>query len=158
MAPARPIRDLTCDDSFRAAAGKILWTRFDEMMSFTDVAVAGEDPEGVHDMRVASRRLRAALELFQPIFPRRELRPLLREVKGLADALGGVRDLDVMLERLTSDQKGRPQAQREVLQEMVTELHRRRDDARGTLIGLLDRMREEDFPRRFLSFVARETT
>jgi len=81
VAPARPVRGLTCDDSYRDAAGKISWTRFDEMMGFAETALEGRDPEGIHDMRVASRRLRAALEVFQDVFPRKRLRPLLDEVK-----------------------------------------------------------------------------
>ena len=51
-------------------------------------------------MRVASRRLRAVLEIYAPCFPRELFKPLLREVKELADALGARRDPDVLLDRL----------------------------------------------------------
>jgi CHAD domain-containing protein len=51
-------------------------------------------------MRVASRRLRAALEVFAPCFDRHEHKDLLREVKRLADALGRRRDPDVEIEGL----------------------------------------------------------
>lgn len=158
MASARKVPGLSCDDSFRSAAGKIIWTRFDEMMSFSTAALEGKDPEGVHDMRVASRRLRAALELFRDAFPQRELRPMLREVKRLADALGGVRDLDVLLERLAADRAGRPPSQRLVLQELAEDLERQRLMARGALQATIDDLHRDDFPRLFLSMVARETT
>ena len=46
-------------------------------------------------MRVATRRLRAVLEIYEPCFPRKELRGVLRDVKALADALGERRDPDV---------------------------------------------------------------
>src|SRR3954451_25006319 len=121
MASARPIRDLSCDQSFRTGAGKVLWTRFEEMMSYQDVALAGTDIEGVHDMRVASRRLRAAIELFRDAFPRKRLQPLLRDVKNLADALGDVRDTDVLIARLRKDMKGRPGSQRLVLSETIAD-------------------------------------
>ncbi|MBV9278754.1 MAG: CHAD domain-containing protein [Chloroflexi bacterium] len=158
MAPARPVRGLTCEESFRTAAGKIIWTRFEEMMAFREAALAGEDPEGVHDMRVASRRLRAAIELFHDVFPRRRLRPMLRSVKDLADALGQVRDLDVMLERLQADRAGRPAGQRLVLTDMVADLERKRREARRALVETVETLEREDFPRRFVALVARETT
>ncbi|GAC1455848.1 MAG: hypothetical protein PVSMB1_05420 [Gemmatimonadaceae bacterium] len=156
MAPPRPIRDLNCGESFREAAGKILWTRFEEMMSFRDTALAGEDIEGVHDMRVASRRLRAALEIFQDVFPRGKWNSMERYVKALADALGEVRDLDVMIERLTKDMKGRPQTQRLVLTEMVAELEARRGSARQGLLDTFEELDEDNFSRTFLTTVAQE--
>jgi CHAD domain-containing protein len=60
-----------------------------------------EDIERVHDMRVATRRLRAALEIFRPCFPRRKYKAALSEVKALADALGERRDRDVTIAALS---------------------------------------------------------
>jgi CHAD domain-containing protein len=157
MAPARPIPDLSCDDSFRNAAGKTIWTRFEEMMSFREPALDGRDPEGVHDMRVGSRRLRAAVELYRDVFPQRRLRPMLIEVKRIADVLGGVRDLDVMLENLRSDMKGRPLAQKMALRALISDMEEQRAEARQALKALVHELSEDDFGRRFLSFVARET-
>ena len=51
-------------------------------------------------MRVATRRLRAAMEIFAPCFPRKRHRRALREVKAIADALGERRDRDVAIEAL----------------------------------------------------------
>jgi CHAD domain-containing protein len=158
MASARKVRGLTADEPFRTAAGKILWTRFEEMMSFTDVALEGKDIEGVHDMRVGSRRLRAALEMFRDVFPRSEYRPMLRDVKRLADVLGRVRDLDVMIDGLIRDLKGRPPAQRLVLNELRTEMLERREEARTNLFATMEEFERTDFARRFLSFVALGTT
>ena len=59
-----------------------------------------DDVERVHDMRVATRRLRAALEVFEPCFPRKRHRKALKKVKALADALGERRDRDVEIELL----------------------------------------------------------
>jgi CHAD domain-containing protein len=128
------------------------------MMSFTDVALEGKDIEGVHDMRVGSRRLRAALEIFRDAFPRRQLKPMLRDVKRLADALGEVRDLDVMLDRLQADIAGRSPSQRLVLKEMMQEMRAQREGARDALKETIDDLERSDFPRRFLVFVAKATT
>lgn len=156
MAPARPVPDLSCDETFRSAAGKVIWTRFEEMMSFRDAAIAGTDIEGVHDMRVASRRLRAAIELFHDVFPRKRLRPLLASVKDIADALGEVRDTDVLIDRLRKDTKGRPPSQRLVLGEVIAELEARRGGAREELAQTLAGLENDLFSRRFLSVVAQE--
>lgn len=126
-------------------------------MSFRAIALKGKDIEGVHDMRVASRRLRAAIELFRDVFPRGRLRPLLSDVKRLADTLGEVRDLDVMIDRLESDRQGRPQAQQLVLTELMAELRQQRGRARHDLITTAGELESSDFNRRFLSFIAQET-
>ena len=55
---------------------------------------AGIDPEGVHQMRVALRRLRSALVLFRPFVPAEQYDWLNAEVKWLADSLGEARDWD----------------------------------------------------------------
>jgi CHAD domain-containing protein len=51
-------------------------------------------------MRVATRRLRAAMEVFEACFPRKRHRKALKRVKELADALGERRDRDVSIELL----------------------------------------------------------
>ncbi len=61
----------------------------------------GEDPEELHDMRVATRRMRAAMGIFKPALPSRFL-TLRDELKWIAGALGTVRDLDVQLAWLAS--------------------------------------------------------
>ncbi|MGI8968349.1 MAG: CHAD domain-containing protein [Chloroflexota bacterium] len=156
MAPARPVRDLHCDDEFRVAAGKIIWSRCHDMLSFWESAKRGKDADAIHDMRVASRRLRAALEVFRDAFPARRLKPLLDEVKALADALGAVRDLDVQLERLNSDLAGRPSEQQAALQALIADLAVERGEARRRLKSTLSAAESSDFSRRFLSFVAQE--
>ena len=61
----------------------------------------GEDPEELHDMRVATRRLRAALSLFEGVLPVRA-QVFRAELGWLARLLGAVRDLDVQLENLAA--------------------------------------------------------
>jgi triphosphatase len=58
-----------------------------------------EQPEHVHQMRVATRRLRAALRLFSDVLPP-QARSLSAELKWIAGQLGTVRDLDVQIQRL----------------------------------------------------------
>jgi CHAD domain-containing protein len=71
-----------------------------------------EDIEPLHDMRVASRRLRAALEVFRPCFPRKRYKRALKMVKALADALGERRDRDVSIAFLAGFLEDAPAADR----------------------------------------------
>ena len=66
----------------------------------------GEDPEELHDMRVATRRLRAALALFSGVLPVRA-QSFREELGWLGRLLGAVRDLDVQLEGLADAQPAR---------------------------------------------------
>ncbi|HVW17594.1 MAG TPA: CHAD domain-containing protein, partial [Solirubrobacteraceae bacterium] len=68
-----------------------------ELAELAEGVLDTDDVERVHDMRVATRRLRAALEVFEPCFPPKPYAAALREVKRLADALGARRDPDVHL-------------------------------------------------------------
>jgi CHAD domain-containing protein len=66
-----------------------------------DGAVRRDEPDAVHDMRVAIRRLRSTLRTFRPLWDRDRGRKVRDELKWLADELGAVRDGEVMLARLT---------------------------------------------------------
>jgi CHAD domain-containing protein len=100
MAKAKPIRGLAPDTHFRDAAAAAVSVRATEVFAFGDAALDVSEIEGVHDMRVATRRLRAALEVFAPCFPSKPHAAVLKEVKELADRLGDRRDPDVALEEL----------------------------------------------------------
>jgi len=83
--------------SIGEVAFAILRRNFASFLSHEPGARIGEDPEELHEMRVASRRLRAAMRLFADFLPARAERAR-RKLGWVADALGRVRDLDVQLE------------------------------------------------------------
>lgn len=86
--------------TFREYGFQAVGERLAVMLSHADGVRQAEDIEALHDMRVASRRLRAALSLFCDAFPTRPFRRFDAEVKAITDALGEARDLDVMIETL----------------------------------------------------------
>ena len=100
MAKARPIPGLDGAASFREAAALTVETRSAEVFEQAEGVLDTGDIERVHDMRVATRRLRAAMEIFAACFPKKEFKRALRDVKALADALGSRRDPDVHIEEL----------------------------------------------------------
>src|SRR5881396_4270900 len=98
MAKARAIDGLVAEEPYAAAAAKIIAVRAREVADHSHDVLEVTEIERVHDMRVATRRLRAALEIFEPCFPSRLLKPALKDVKRLADALGERRDRDVAID------------------------------------------------------------
>jgi CHAD domain-containing protein len=159
VAKAREIYGLSCDETFPSAAGKILWTRFEELMSFRDQimepASSIEAVDAVHDMRVASRRLRASLEAFVDIFPNGQYKRMLGAIKRLADSLGGIRDIDVLSQRLRDSRTGKTQAQRLALNVMIARIEEGRPAARARLESTILALERSDFRRRFALFVDR---
>jgi CHAD domain-containing protein len=88
------------DMTFAEAAAETVRVRAQEVFDHAENVLDVTDIERVHAMRVATRRLRAVLEIFAPAFPRSRHRVVLREVKALADTLGERRDPDVHLQAL----------------------------------------------------------
>src|SRR3954470_7332498 len=101
MAKARDIPQLADAQTFRAAAAMAVQVRAEEVFEHAVGVLDVTDIERVHAMRVATRRLRAVMEIFAPAFPRKQHREILKEVKALADALGERRDRDVAIESMT---------------------------------------------------------
>lgn len=112
MAKARPIPGLGRDIPLRAAAARTIEVRSAEVFEFEQGVLDTADIERVHDMRVATRRLRAALEAFRQCFSSPDFKPALREVKDLADALGARRDPDVALAAIETIAQRLPDAAR----------------------------------------------
>ncbi len=84
------------------------------------------DVEAVHDMRVAIRRLRVALSNFAFCLPRQDRRRLLDQLEHLADALGGVRDFDVLIESLEHARQTRPATDHPAINSSIRRLRARR--------------------------------
>lgn len=88
------------DVAFRDAMHSLIAERWQDVWKAMPAAIEGANSEGVHDVRVASRRLRAAMDVAAPAFPKGWYKPLHRSAKEITGSLGEVRDRDVILERL----------------------------------------------------------
>lgn len=100
MAKAQEIEVLDCHGNALEAAMQVLRLRFAEIGDLRGAALDFSDIEGVHAMRVATRRLRSALNDFAPLMDKRPLKRVRKNLKRLADALGAVRDEDVAIAAL----------------------------------------------------------
>jgi CHAD domain-containing protein len=122
VARPRDVPGIECDESFALAAARVVEVRAAEVFEHSQGVLGIDDIEPVHDMRVATRRLRAALEMFRPCFPRKRYRAALKPLKALADALGERRDRDVSIEFLQAFLEEAPAADRGRLEILIARL------------------------------------
>jgi len=101
------------DDTMALAAVKVLRLHFNKMLAHEKGTRLGDDPEELHDMRVATRRMRMALRIFAPYLDTQEVHPALKGLRRTGRRLGVVRDLDVFkgkavkyVERLPQRRRG----------------------------------------------------
>jgi CHAD domain-containing protein len=119
MAKAKTIPVIDCEAAAAEAIRVVLVTRLEEMSALRDHALDWSDPEGVHDMRVSSRRLRGALRDFAPYLHKHGLSATLKEIRKIADALGDVRDQDVAIIGLQKLETGAPVEAAAMLERLV---------------------------------------
>lgn len=120
-------------------AHSIVNAQLSSMLESEPIARAGEDIEGVHQMRVATRRLRAALRVFGDVLPG-DSDVIRAELKWLADALGAVRDLDIQIDAVRAGAES-IEASAEALPPVLAWFEARHVAARAHLLETLDSAR-----------------
>jgi CHAD domain-containing protein len=154
MARARPVPGFAESASFREAAIRTVQVRTEEVFEHRDNVLDMSDIERVHDMRVATRRLRAAMEIFAPCFPKKQFRGLLREVKVLADALGARRDADVAIAGMERVVAELPVGDRAGVNHLLAELRAEQQDANDALAEMLSQIESNRLHERLLALAA----
>jgi CHAD domain-containing protein len=137
MAKARAIEGLAADEPYADAAAKIVAVRAREVADHSHDVLDATDIERVHDMRVATRRLRAGLEIFEPCFPAEQFDESLREVKAIADALGERRDADVTIAALEKFADGLAAPDRPGVASLVDQIRIEQAEANAELEGFV---------------------
>jgi CHAD domain-containing protein len=145
--------ELDCEGSFSRAAARVVKVRSKEVFAQSRGVLEFGDVERVHDMRVATRRLRAALEIFEPCFPRKRHRKALRKVKALADALGERRDADVEIAMLEGLFDEAAEADHGALRALIEELRVRQVEANESLAPYVAPKRLKKLRRRLKKLV-----
>jgi CHAD domain-containing protein len=148
VARAREVPGFDCEEPFAAAAARVVRVRAAEVFAQAGGVLDSEEIDRLHDMRVATRRLRAALEVFEACFPRKRHRKALRRVKTLADALGERRDRDVEIEFLAEFAAEAPAADRAALAARIEVLREQQRRANDDLAPHLDEERLAKLRRR----------
>ena len=153
MAKAEAIPELAGPITFREAAARVVEVRATELFEHAEGVLDTGDIERVHDMRVASRRLRAAMEIFAPCFPKKPLRRVLKDVKGLADALGGRRDPDVHIEELQRISASLTREDAPGIRHLQMQLRDEQSGANAALADYLREIEESDLRGRIAALV-----
>ncbi len=153
MAKAQNVKGIAPEKSLEECARRIITTRLHEMMSFKEGVIDGTDIEYVHDMRVASRRLRAAMRNFADCFTRKKkFRRHFKRVERITSRLGDVRDLDVLIDRFQKDLKTVPEDAQSGVQNLVRHLQREREERRVPMLRMFEELDKSSFERKFLKF------
>jgi CHAD domain-containing protein len=93
-AAAQPV---SADDGMGTAGKKAMLAELRDVLAHEAGTLTGDDIEDVHDMRVATRRLRSTLRLLKDYYKPKTVRAYNRMLRKIARALGSVRDLDVLI-------------------------------------------------------------
>jgi CHAD domain-containing protein len=113
----------------------------------------GDDPEELHDLRVAGRRLDAIVRQFKSHLPAPLLR-IRRTLKTVLRALGSARDVDVALLELEAFRRGLPDPEREDLEPLKRHLESESVAARARMLSVLDSIWVQKSLQEFTSLLA----
>jgi CHAD domain-containing protein len=144
------------DDPMSEAGRKVLRFHFQRMLKHEPGTRLGEDIEELHDMRVATRRMRSAFRIFKPYFDPDALRPFLKNLQRTGRALGRVRDLDVFMEKAHRYLEGIPEVERADLDPLLEVWQDQREAARSKMLAYLDSKKYQGFVNEFDHFLSTE--
>ncbi len=144
------------DDPMSEAGRKTFRFHYRRMVYHEPGTRLGEDIEALHDMRVATRRMRAAFRVFEDYFEPRVVAPYLKGLKRTGRALGAVRDLDVFRAKAQAYLDTLPESQQESLDSFLAVLDTQREAARSQMLAYLDSAKYLRFKERYGEFVETE--
>jgi CHAD domain-containing protein len=119
---------------------KLALRHLNRFVSLETKVLNGDDPEAIHDMRVASRRLQQVLDLVFPKPLPREARRLRRKIRRCRRALGDVRNCDVLLEQVAGRLARRRCSDRESWTAVKQHLQERRSGSFARAIRKLSKV------------------
>jgi CHAD domain-containing protein len=129
-------------------------TRLRTLLAHDPGTRVGEDPEELHQMRVAVRRMRATLKAARPLLERAWADDLRAELGWLGRALGPVRDADVLIERLRGRAAAFNDTGRAAVETLIQALVAERETARAEMLATLGSRRYTALLRRLAAAVA----
>jgi CHAD domain-containing protein len=145
--------DVQPEDALAEAGRKVLRYHFTAMLRHEAGTRRGEDREALHDMRVATRRLRAAFEVFGAVFKPKVLKTHLKRLRTAGRSLGRVRDLDVCLEKAGHYLQTLAAAEHQGLQPLLDTWEQERQAAHSRLVAYLDSPEYREFTEQFFVFL-----
>jgi inorganic triphosphatase YgiF len=144
---------INMDDSMAEAARKTLYFHLQHMLYHEPGTRLGENIEELHDMRVATRRMRAALRVFHDHLDLNEMRPFAKGLRRAGGTLGAVRDLDVFHDKMQAYLDTLPAERKVELNPLLAAWQAQREQARQEMIAYLDSARYVHFKEQFSEFL-----
>ena len=152
----RQVIGIKVDDSL-AQAGKKVWLYHFALMISHEVGThLGKEIEELHDMRVATRRMRTAFDIFAGAFDPRLMKHYLKGLRAIGRVLGQVRDMDVILERALTYQKSLDEQAQPGLEPLIDRWKQQVNKKRTKLIKHLESEAYERFKQSFNEFLQAE--
>jgi CHAD domain-containing protein len=142
------------DDSLAEAGRKVLGFHYADMLRHEEGTRQGVDIEELHDMRVATRRMRAAIDVFGESFQPKVIKVHLKGLRATGRALGRVRDMDVFMEKAQHYLDLLPGDQRQGLDPLLVHWQEERDQDRAEMLRHLNSREYASFKRKFLAFLS----
>ena len=141
------------DEFVSEAVRKVILFNFNKMVAHEDDCREGKDIEAIHAMRVATRRMRSIMGLFQDFYSKKAINSYLSGLKSTARTLGRTRDYDVLIEKTqiyiqTLSSKNQPR-----LSPVINYYRNRRLIAHSQLINFLDGEEYANFVETFQLFL-----
>jgi CHAD domain-containing protein len=140
-------------DSLAEEGRELLRHHFRKFLAEEDGVREDSDIEHVHDMRVATRRMRAILPVMEHVAQPDAVRKFRKQFKKTASALGDVRDCDVFMDQVSTYLSRLPEEQRDLVKPLTDALHRDRAEARVKLLKELDSKRYAGLKSNFAAFI-----
>jgi len=153
---ARPVRRFSSDSPLSELAAEALTERAAAMLSHLPAVRLGRDREAVHDMRVASRRLAAAMAVFRACFPDGRFAALERRARRVTRSLGKVRDQDVLLDWFEGEPGSAAEEEQAAVEYVVAVCAEDRERFRQPMLADLERLRRFDLPSALERYLRRE--
>ena len=156
MTTVSEIEKISPNQTLEACARLVIVSYFREMMSYKEGAKDGTDIEFVHEMRVTSRRLRAAMDNFIDCFPKKPFKKYYKRVKAITQTMGAVRDLDVLIARFEKELSTLAKVEQADIRGLIDHLQRKRIEARKPMLTLFEELEKTDFETEFSAFFVGE--
>jgi CHAD domain-containing protein len=141
-------------DAMSEAGRRIIRFHFGRMLDNEAGTRQGDDIEALHDMRVATRRMRAAFQVFDPYYRDEAVKTHIKGLRRTGGALGSVRDLDVLLEKARAFGETLPPEVQESFAPLVLHWEVARDVARRQMLEYLDGPAYREFADDFDVFLS----
>lgn len=139
-------------------ASKLIWKRYRKICKTASGIRADTDDAEVHELRIHCKKLRYLMEFFAPVFPKKDMKRLIRPLKHLQNNLGYFNDYSVQKESLAAflktHQDGGKKARMEIAQSvgaLIAVLHRRQLEERARVMQSFARFDNEETRQTFRS-------